>query len=314
MDIIDKLINKLVGRHGLFLLVIFASISMLLVSWIEFLVKFYLGSYIPNIQDVLRGALLLVFWLFLIKICQWLWEKTIFFFKLIKRFILGNRIISVPEVSEWIFQGSLNVIGDSLELTTSNSGCLIKNFLYKNFSLNCVMKIPNGGRGSLIFRAKDLENYLMIQFELADTSDNGTIVYDIVPHIRYMGHFETFKIYQPVYPNERHFPTLVKYDKIGGLPVNLKVQNSVVKLTIGIERKEFYWNIPTHTEQNILSNMISGQQEAQQNKIESLTGRIDPLDGILVPRIWFRGGYGRIGFRAWGLEKIIISDLKIEPI
>jgi hypothetical protein len=312
MDITDKLINKLVGRHGLVFLVVFASISTLLIAWLETLAKTYIKQYISNIPGILQGILILVLWIFFIKMCQWIWERIIFYYKLLRQIFRGSRIYSVPQISDWVFQGSLKMAGNSLELTASNSGCLIRDYLYKNFILTCNMKISNGGRGSLIFRAKDLENYLMIQFELADTPD-GTIVQDIIPHIRHSGNFETFKIYHPVYPNEKYFPIAVRYSSKDGFLINLKVKDNIVALTLGDEGQEFYWNIPTHTEQNIL-NGNPMQIIEPLNKLESLTGRTDPLDGIFVPKIWFGNSYGRIGFRAWGLEKIIINNLKIEPI
>jgi len=309
MDIINKFVEKLIGKHNLLVLVISISLSIYFIILLESLIEFWFGKFVPQIPESLHIIFSLILLLFFLKISLFLWEKFISLYLSITRFFKNNRINSIPIISEWIFQGSFKIIGDSLEVTASNSGCLIKNHQYKNFIMSFNIEIKNGGHAGIIFRAQDLDNYLMIQLVLGDYIDgSGTIITDIVPHIRFLGNWETFNI-TPAYPKpEPYHPTKINY--YPGIPIVLEVKDEIATLTIKSDNdiEEFRWNIPTHTDPNIRQHL-----PYRTEKGDALT-KPDPLDGEFVPKIWFRDKYGRVGFRAHSWEKVIISNLKIEEI
>ncbi len=317
MDLINKFIEKLTGKHTFFVLFFIILLSVYFVSLIEYFiieyftkiqaVKFIAITEVPNpLNIIIRIVLLLSF----IKIFLFIWKKIILpLFLSIIRFFKNHNKKSILKISEWIFQGSFKIIGDSIEITSSNSGCLLKNQWYKNFIMSFNIQIKNGGHGGIVFRAQDLENYLMIQIVLADELDgSGTIIYDIIPHVRFEGNWETFNI-TPAFTNkpEPYYPTEIKY--YSDMPVSLRVENNLVILTIKSNNsiEEFRWNIPTHTDSNI-------RQHLPDREKDNLLTKPDPFDGQFVRKIWFRSKYGMVGFRAHSWEKIVIKNLKIEEL
>jgi hypothetical protein len=308
MDIM-KFFEKLIGKHAFSVLVIVVLLSIYSIIRLENMTKGWLGEFIPSIPDSLKVIFYVILLIFFIKIFLLVWEKITFFFFLVKNFLKGNELNLIPRLPEWIFQGSLKIIGNSLELTASNSGCLIKNPQYKNFIMTFNMEIRNGGHAGIVFRAQDLENYLMIQFVLGDRIDgSGTIITDIIPHIRFEGDWETFNI-TPAFTKspEPYHPTEIKYHH--GIPITLEVNENLTILTIKSNEKteEFRWNIPTHTDPNL-------RQHIPYKKDKELLTKPDPLEGQFVPRIWFRNKYGMVGFRAHSWERIVINNLKIKRI
>lgn len=316
MNLIEKIIENKIRRYGIVLLAIIIILPVFLLSLIRTLFKkwFELPFDIPG---ALSTTLLFTGLILLIMIFLEMWEKILFLYRSI-RVIFKNKIIFIPRISKWIFQGSLKISGDSLEITSSNSGCLIRDYLYKNFIMSFNLKIPNGGRAGIIFRAQDLENYLMLQVELADVSkinpvskekiSEGTVVYDIIPHIRLLGNLETFKIDY----REPYNPIFLKYDSEKGLLINLEIKDCMAIITMmsGNEKKEFRWNIPTHAGPNVIQS-----PEEKLKIIEGSEPKINMLSKeTSASEIWFRNEYGKIGFRAHGLEKAVISGLKIEKI
>jgi len=302
MNLIERIIEDKIKKYGIWLLALVILFSITFLSWFKSLNLYDFPFGIPG---VFSGIILFIVLIFSIIIFLWLWEWIKEKILLPTRAIFKNKINSIPRISKWIFQGSLKIVGNSLEITASDSGCLIKDYLYKNFIISFNLKILNGGRAGIVFRAQDLENYLMLQIELQDgfkfpDGTVGTRIYDIIPHIRFLGNWETFNI-----APEPYHPTSLKYISEKGLLINLEVKDCRAILTIksNNEGEEFQWDIPTHTESNILRHQIEKSEE-----------KIDALEGKFIPKIWFRNKYGRIGFRAYAWEKARISDLKIEKI
>ncbi len=317
MNLVERIIEYYIKKYGVWLMVFFIVPSAFLVSWFMSLITSQ-PDFLFNLPATFEVIFLLIGWILLIIISIRLWEKIVVPFYLRVHIIFKNKIDFIPRISKWIFQGSLKTIGDSLELTASDSGCLIKDRLYKNFIMKFNLEILNGGRAGIVFRAQDLENYLMIQIVLADTKEHGTIIYDIVPHVRFSGNWETFNItYMYPKPEPYYQPTkIINY--YHGIPIELEVENNVAILIIKSNNvvEKFKWNIPTHTEANTLRHTPfykEKQNDNQERKLEKLT-KPDPLDGKFVPRIWFRNKYGRVGFRAHSWEKMVVSNLKIRKI
>lgn len=313
MNLVEKLIERWLKKYTIWPLAIFIFLSVFLLSWLEskskiwFMPSFDMPGIFYNILLLIGLVLLVIFFL-------WIWERVLYL-SLEIRTLFKDEINSIPRISKWIFQGSLKIEGEFLEITASDAGCLIKDRLYKNFLMTFNLKILNGGRAGIIFRAQDLENYLMIQIVLADVkySDDtsGTIIYDIIPHIRFSGNWETFNI-----TPEPYHQTKLRYIGERGLLVNLEVKDYVAILTIesNNETEKFHWDIPTHTAANILQQYAVVAEREDRNDRISLHGKVDSLDGKFVPKIWFRDKHGRVGFRAHAWEKAKISNLRVEKI
>jgi len=285
MNPIEKIIDEIIKKYTIANLIISIFISGLIMR--------FFGSQISIFFKTDENFLSYILILLIAILLNWVQQNLSLIFLY---FTSLKKIDGIPRIEKWEHQGSLKIIGDSLEITASNSGCLIRDYLYKNFIMSFNLKIPNGGRAGIVFRAQNLENYLMLQIELADTSA-GTIVYDIIPHIRISGDFETFKIDN----RESYSNPKLEYDAEKGLLINLEVKDSEAKVTIESNNKveEFRWNIPTHAEPNI---------------IQRPEKMMDSLGEKFTSKIWFRDKYGKIGFRAVSLEKAIISNLKVKKI
>lgn len=216
---------------------------------------------------------------------------------------LDKDISLIPDLSRWIYQGSLYK-EEFLEITSSNSGALIKNPIFRNFVMNFHLHIKNGGGIGVLFRAQNLENYLMLQIGIWDNGSNpwsDRIV--ITPHIRFAGSFESLNVdkREPYF----YFNDLV-YSALPGnkdLKVKLDVVDNVATLTVNDQ--EFIWNIPTNVEPNIIQK--PGKEDQENSK-----PAFDLLGPDLKSKLWFRNRYGMIGFRAYGLEKARISNLSVE--
>ena len=218
----------------------------------------------------------------------------------------NKRISNIPDIGQWLYQGSLlienNQRGKSLQITSSNSGALIKDYLYKNFELSCKLSIENGGGIGILFRAQDLENYLMLQIGVWDDiqKDWGDKIV-VTPHLRFLGNFETFNIdkREPFF----YFSNL-QYKSLENkeLSINLKVSgdNTVLK----VNGEEFTWSIPTHVEPNLIQRPGTFSSQDSQKQLD-----FEPKSVL-----WFRRQYGMVGFRAYALERARIKNLNIEKL
>ena len=184
---------------------------------------------------------------------------------------------------KWEYQGNIRLDADkkSLIVTDSNSGCILKNHYWKNLeiSFKCIFPEVDDATLGIIFRARSLSNYLMIQV-------NGKENY-INPHIRIEGKWETAR--QGTYPISN--PIL----RNNSYRIKLRAVNQNVELFINNE-KQIDWDIPTNSD-------ISSVKIAEKD-----------LESAFVPKIDFRNKYGKIGFRAYQGERAIISNLIVKRI
>lgn len=182
----------------------------------------------------------------------------------------------------WEYQGNARLWkeDDTLYVTDTNSGCILKGYYWKNFEMTFSCKFPEGVDNQIIgiiFRAKNLSDYLMVQI------NNEKNI--ITPHIRMEGIWETIEGPWSFAHLERN-----KYFK-----VKLKVLHTIVKLFIN-DTKILDWVIPSNSDIKL-------------DKKDK-----DSTENSFVPRIDFRTIYGKIGFRAYYDEGAIIKKLFVKRI
>jgi len=297
MNLIEKIIESKISRYGIWTLAVVIILSISVLSLITDKIDFAKETGL-KIDGLLKGIILLIGLIFLVQILLWIWGDILFqaywWFRL--KFC-GEKIVTIPDVSKWVYQGSLR-IKDDLEITSSNSGALIRNPKFKNLRVKLGIEILNGGGVGIVFRGQDLENYLMLQIGIKDNSNYLTIT----PHVRFLGNFETFNIDL----REAYYATKLTCRGVGDpLIINLRVQNneailSISKVNQPSEHDGFIWKIPTHVEANVIQRPNKELRQLEDNQFTS--------------RIWFRNKHGMFGFRAYGLEKARIYDLDIEEI
>jgi len=197
---------------------------------------------------------------------------------------------------KWDYQGNIRLWDqedDCLYVTDSNSGCILKNHYWKNQEITFKCMFPSITTEDqvfgIIFRAKSLSDYLMIQIHYY----SNVLQKKIIPHIRMEGNWETM----------RH----------GTYGIDLDIKENVffdVKLRIFNERVELFlngnsyldWLIPTNSD----IPSIKTSDEPSNTKEE----HPDPF----VPKIHFRESYGRVGFRAYQGENAVIKDLFVKRL
>lgn len=189
---------------------------------------------------------------------------------------------------KWDFQGNVRIWKlekNVLNITDSQSGCILKNHYWKNLELTFQCMFPLGTDDQvfgIIFRAQSLSDYFMIQIH----NNSEAIKKKIIPHIRMEGNWET----------TRHSTYDLNLNLIQNdySEVKLKVLNEKVELSInGVTCLD--WIIPTN------SDLKSGNKNAR-------------FVDTIVPKINFRKSYGRIGFRAAQGEQVVIKGLLIKRL
>lgn len=185
---------------------------------------------------------------------------------------------------KWERQGNIRLwdsLNDSLYITDSNSGCILKYYYWKNLeiSFKCMFPPTNDDQTfGIIFRAKSLSDYLMVQINNKEQK--------IVPHIRVEGRWETMRL--STYGIQTNFEPNVSYEIV------LRVINEKVELLID-NTKQLDWIIPTHTD-------LSSEDRSK------------PYVDTIIPKIYFRTSYGMIGFRAYQGENVVIKNLSVKRI
>lgn len=265
-----------------------AVISFFISSFIFYFLKDF--SYIPiflhnEYMPISKGIIKIVVWIL-----------SFFFLKAISNFLKrGVKYSFNPSdwPKKWIFHGLNNIQTNSntLVIKHSGSGCLLKDYLWKNFEMTFEMKffsqediqppdnIHDESMG-IIFRANNLDTYFMLEIYIKDND------FYIKPHVRTDGIWE-----------------IVDIKNIGAISVNdylnvkLNVQDRTVTLFIN-DRKIYEWFLPTHTEKNAPDpSAIKTQSEAK-----------------TVPAIPFITSYGMVGFRANWFQGVIIKNLYIKTL
>lgn len=185
---------------------------------------------------------------------------------------------------KWERQGNIRLwdsLDNSLYITDSNSGCILKHHYWKSLEISFQCMFPptrDDQTFGIIFRAKSLSDYLMIQINNKEKK--------IVPHIRVEGRWETTRI--TTYNIETDFEQNVFYKII------LRAVDEKVELFIN-NSKQLDWIIPTHTDL-------------------SSADRSKPYVDTIIPKIDFRTSYGRIGFRAYQGENAVVKNLSVKRI
>lgn len=193
---------------------------------------------------------------------------------------------------EWIFNGQSYALSDPSRIViySSRAGCLLKKYVWKDFVMSFEMRFlkdsPQKNVG-IIFRAKDLENYFML--EVIQFGELVKYIF-VKPHVRSQGAWEFVQ------------ETFIgNFDLLQFQKVKLQVDNRKVQFYIS-GNKAFEWYLPTHLDINHIEAGVQGTSEETTSR------------GI-IPKIDFRKQYGMIGFRAYpgqGAEckNLIIRHLK----
>jgi hypothetical protein len=198
--------------------------------------------------------------------------------------IFLNRILSQKiniENSKWIAQGGITRESNKLIVISSNSGCLLKGRRFRYFRMKFNLKIQNSSIG-IVFHAKDLGNYLMLQITSCDNRIN------ITPHVRFGGNWERIEVVNEI---------ILERNPDNSIVTVMEVKKSVVTLYLN-SIKGYSWLLPTNAERNIQNYQV---------RAESKIGFNEPF----IPPIKFANSYGMVGFRAWNSEKATISGLEI---
>lgn len=195
--------------------------------------------------------------------------------------------------SEWIFNGKTepNSVSE-LFVKSSRAGCLLENYIWKNFKMTFEMKFlknqPEKHIG-LVFRAVDLDNYFML--EIFQNSPHYNNTSGLKPHVRYRGGWELMD------PEEKQIFNFSDFVKIV-----LETKDNTVYLYYQ-SQLIYGWILPTHVDVNHIEAGVNIQGQEQDGKTKGI-----------VQEIPFRLGYGMLGFRAHPRQGAIIRGLKIEPL
>ena len=132
----------------------------------------------------------------------------------------------------------------------------------------------------IIFRAKDLENYFMIEIKI-----DKNILW-IKPHVRYEGMWDVM--------SDDKFLTEAETQKFNDDWVHLKltVNKNTAELSIGDDKK-YEWALPTHVDINHIESGIKESNNISPEQDSKFGAKVTYL-----PEIDFRNSSGMIGFRA----------------
>ncbi len=272
------------------------ELGLLLFSFIFTTLAFWLLNFIPHLkQFYLPFAQYLPLSIGIIKFLVWL-----VIFHLIKKVISkieefrhkGKSYIfdSNNWQKEWIFNGQSYALSDPSRIViySSRAGCLLKKYLWKDFVMSFEMRFlkdsPQKNVG-IIFRAKDLEDYFMLEIYL---NDNDNKIY-VKPHVRSHGAWEFIQ------------ETFVgNFDLMQFQKIKLRVDNVTVHFYIS-GNKVFEWYLPTHLDINHIEAGVQGTSE-------------ETTSIGIIPRIDFRNRYGMIGFRAYPGQGAELKNLNIKTL
>lgn len=289
------------------------------------------GIFVPEVITVLLFTLVVV-WILLVvaplvlRFCQ---EITALVTKLD---CLKTRRIFIDDcLNALTYQGKVEKTGPrSLSITNSDSGVLIKHHFWKDFSITFNFNLetlkqsaendyvrsrgdlyegrihrPKNNYFGFIFRALDLDNYFMISVGIKDVFNpdtqprRGILKYVrqllITPHARVNGRWDVFS--SEPYPDDKK--TKLKEDKSHS--VTIEVRGNKLELSFKeIMKPPYIWQLPT----NFRSNWPSEREKIRGE--EYIFG-----DESVIP---FYNSFGKIGFRAYGEEHVIIEDLVVTQI
>lgn len=263
---------------------IFTIFAFWLLNFISQLKQFY--SIFTQYFPLSIGIIKFLVWLVIFHLMKKGVSKIAEFRRIRKSYIFDSNNWQ----KEWIFNGQSYALSDPSRIViySSRAGCLLEKYVWKDFIMNFEMKFlensPQRNMG-IIFRAKDLENYFMLEIFLRG---NENQIY-IKPHVRSQGAWEFIQ------------ETFVgNFDLLQFQKVRLRVDNIRVYFYIS-GNKVFEWYLPTHLDINHIEAGVQGTSEETTSK------------GI-IPKIDFRNRYGMIGFRAYPGQGAECKKLNIKSI
>ncbi len=226
------------------------------------------------------------------------------------------------------FQGRVEKISKrGFRITSSDSGALIKYYYWKNFSIDFVFNfekfktsvefgytrkrresnvaekieyLTNNNWFGFVFRALDLNNYFMIAIGIKDLNGSNAVSGQkkqlwIVPHVRVDGNWDILT--HEIYPMNAE----TAFNEKKPHEVNILVNKNKLELSFKeIGEKPFVWNLPSNYRANwpVKEKEIIGEKYGFGD--ESI--------------IRFRDTYGMIGFRCYGDENVIISNIEVTQL
>ena len=279
MEIINAILKKYINFSLLeiFFFSLFGLGFYYIVQMSSFLPFLNSASQQKDINSFPANAFFLLSWFLLFLIIK---RGIEFIYKFFSSFRKYN-FKSDDWPKKWEYQGNIRLCEseeDSLYITDSNSGCILKYHYWKNLEIKFQCKFPEGEDNQIlgiIFRAKNLSDFLMVQINNKDKK--------ITPHIRMEGVWETIDGPNINTELERN----VFFDVV------LKVLNERVELFINNNR-ELNWFVATNS--------------------DIVLTKKDDTENTIVPNIDFRKIYGRIGFRAYYNEGAIVKNLSVKRI
>ena len=146
----------------------------------------------------------------------------------------------------------------------------------------------------IVFRAKDLENYFMLEVVQNPAQNVNKCV--VKPHVRYLGMWEG-----------------MSWDEIGDdygsgwRKVSLKILNN--KVILAVEGMRVYtWYLPTHVDINHIESGVKEKRNVSPAE-EEFGAKVTDL-----PKIDFKNSFGMVGFRAYLDQGAEVKDLTIKSI
>lgn len=272
------------------------ELGVLLFSFIFTILAFWLLNFIPQLKQFYSiftqyfplsiGIIKFLAWLVIFHLMKKGVSKIEEFRRKGKSYIFDSNNWQ----KEWIFNGQSYALSNPSRIIiySSRAGCLLEKYVWKDFVMSFEMKFledsPQKNVG-IIFRAKDLENYFMLEIFLRC---NENKIY-VKPHVRSQGAWEFIQ------------ETFVgNFDLLQFQKIKLRVDNVRVHFYIS-GNKVFEWYLPTHLDINHIEAGVQGTSEETTSK------------GI-IPRIDFRNRYGMIGFRAYPGQGAECKNLMIKHL
>lgn len=278
-------------------------------SAIEFFNNVYKYLLLDNLIIPLN-ILRFVFWLLAFRLFQELWGRFTAYKK------RGRYYKFTPDSwkKDWIFNGKTKLLFNPVRLrvNSSRAGCLYRKHLWKNFEMKFKMRSlvdevffqEYVSCIGIIFRAKDLQNYFMLEIFVGVDKKEDKEIWGIwlKPHIRYHGMWE-FMSLDGIYLFKQNESKLFKE----WMNVKLIVDDNVARLTIN-DFDEYDWILPTHVDVNHIESGTKKEFSSSAEKDEFGTKNTD------LPRIDFKDFFGMIGFRAHLNQGAEVKNLTVKKL
>lgn len=283
------------------LLLIWGLPTNIVIQWLYFS---YFHKWWPwlDISPLTLDVIKIIIWVvsYLVLKSFWKWSKTQYSLIVPSKYSFntssGDRLNTKKFIKDWSYQGNVLVDNNSMLISNSNSGCLIKpvprflgiSRIWKNFVAEIEFSFPKQQEPftnyfGIIFRARNFEDYLMAEF----VSDNNFLIFR--PHIRFGGDWDA-----PMLNIDKN-----RFQSSGSI-IKLKIEavNEVVLIYIN-NNYAFEWIVPSHVEPWL-------KQHAKKDG--------DEVIKTIIPELYFRNQAGMFGFRCYGNQRVLITSLKLEGI